>query len=35
LSAAEVAELVRMLHILLGKVPDTNTEPDAIVDVST
>jgi DNA-binding MarR family transcriptional regulator len=31
LSPAETAELIRLLHILLGKVPDTN----ALVDFST
>jgi DNA-binding MarR family transcriptional regulator len=35
LSAAETAELVRMLHILLGKVPETNEAMDSLVDLST
>ncbi len=35
LSAAEIAELVRILHILLGKVPDTNAAMDPFVDMST
>ncbi len=35
LSPAEVAELVRLLHILLGKVPETNSDPDSFVDIST
>jgi DNA-binding MarR family transcriptional regulator len=35
LSAAEIAELVRILHILLGKVPETNAFTQSLVDEST
>jgi DNA-binding MarR family transcriptional regulator len=35
LSAAEIAEFVRVLHILLGKVPETNAFTENVVDEST